>query len=296
MNKYYVYGHFIKSTNVLFYIGKGCHKRAAVKHNRNALWNELVAQHDYYSLIIRDNLSEKEAINFEQELLNEFPTECNIMRKSSPVKAIDYDIVSKAVYYAEDSPTFLRWVNDRANGAIKAGAVAGSFDSAGYGQVYIKNKLYKIHRIVWVLTHQQNLDSTLIIDHKDRNKSNNHKDNLRLTTLEVNAKNVNWSVSKPSNTGLQGISHREIQRLYRVCWSENSKQFEKSFSYDKVKSHKDQPRFPDKQAALQAAITFRNSLVAKGIIVLVSDKHPNLSQESTQSPMIPEALVPVQPN
>lgn len=278
-----MYGHFIKDTNVLFYIGKGCGGRVAGKHNRNNLWTATTEKYDYYSLIIKDNLTENEAIKFENELLQEFPTSCNIAASSKPTKTIDYDFIRQAVYYAEDSPTFLRWVNDRANGARKAGTVAGSFDGDGYGQIYIKDKLYKIHRVVWVLTNKQNLESNLIVDHKDRNKSNNHKDNLRLTTLEVNAKNVDWVTSKPSNTGLQGISHRNNQKCYRVSWSENSKQLEKSFSYS-TRKHKDKIRFDSNQAALEAAITFRDSLVSKGLIVLVSDTAPNLIRESTQTP------------
>lgn len=249
MNRYYVYCHCFYETNVIFYIGKGTGNRLNSKH-RSKHWMETVNGKEYYTMKIRENLSQDEAISFENELLVEFQPKGNIQHISPGVKSLDYELFSKIVKYDETSPTFLRYLVDRANGAIKAGSVAGGFDSYGYGQIYIKDKIYKIHRVIMCLFTKRDIDRSLIVDHIDGNKSNNRIDNLRIADHSENAKNVNWAVSKPSNTGEKGISLRG--NYYRVLWTEGRKQYEKSFGFG--------PRSKrTKEQALQEAIAFRNS-------------------------------------
>lgn len=260
MNRYYVYCHCYVDTNEIFYIGKGTGNRLNSK-NRSALW-KACSSRGYYSLIVKDNLSENEAIDFENELLSVFDTTCNILKKSHKVKKIDFNFVNSILSYDESSPTFLRYKVDRANGAIKAGSVAGSFDSSGYGQVYIKDRLYKIHRVIYCLFLKEDLDCNLLIDHIDRNKSNNRIDNLRLTDSSGNAKNVDWSKSKPTNTGERAISLRS--ESYRVLWTEgNKRQKEKCFSFGERSKR-------TKEEAFELAIAFRNSLIESGFIKLVT--------------------------
>lgn len=259
MKRYYVYCHCFKDTNVIFYIGKGTGNRLASK-DRSDIWKSC-ANRGYYAIKIKDNMTENEAIDFENELLQEFDTECNVLKKSHKVKKIDYEIINRIVAYDETSPTFLRYKVDRANGAIKAGEVAGSFDSSGYGQVYIKDRLYKIHRIIYCLFSKEDLDSNLLIDHIDGNKSNNIFSNLRLTNHSGNARNIDWSASKPSNTGERAISLRD--NSFRVLWTQNNKQKEASFSFG--------PRSRrTKEEAFKLAINFRDSLIESGHITLVT--------------------------
>lgn len=259
MNKYYVYCHCFKDTNEIFYIGKGSGRRVFSKC-RTPLWKSLVASREYYSMKIKDNLEENEAIDLENELLLEFNTEANIAQKSNKVKKIVYDYIKEIVEYDETSPTFLRYLVPRANGAIPAGSVAGSFDSEGYGQVYIKDRLYKIHRVIYCLFLKSDLNSNLLVDHIDRNKSNNNISNLRLTNHSGNAKNIDWTKSKPTNTGERAISLRD--NYYRVLWMGPTRQQEKSFCFG--------PRSKRTQEeALKDAISFRDSLVEKGLINLV---------------------------
>lgn len=66
--------------------------------------------------------------------------------------------------------------------------VAGTKRDDGYYSVAINNKRYLVHRVVWVLFHYK-IDRTLVIDHIDRNPSNNFIDNLRLVTQGENNKN-----------------------------------------------------------------------------------------------------------
>lgn len=227
--------------------------------NRTPLWKSLVEFRDYYSMKIRDNLTENKAIDFEHELLQEFNTLGNISQKSSRVKKISYEMIKDIVYYDEFSPTFLRYKIPRSNGSIQAGAVAGSFDSEGYGQIYIKDSLYKTHRVIYCLLSEQDLDSNLIIDHIDGNKSNNKIDNLRLTTISENARNIQWEKTKPSNTGERAITFRGDS--YRVLWMKNGKQREKPFSF-KISGR-------TREDAFKEAINFRNSLIEAGYIKIV---------------------------
>lgn len=261
MNKYYVYCHCYKDTNEIFYIGKGTGRRL-VSIYRTDLWKSLVKDREYYSMKIRENLPENEAIDFEHELLQEFKPVGNISHKSHKVKKIEYNFVKEIVQYDETSPTFLRYVSKRANGRMKPGDVAGSFDSEGYGQIYIKDRLYKIHRVIYCLMTQEDLDSNLLIDHIDRDKSNNKFENLRLTNQSGNAKNIDWSSAKPTNTGERAISLRD--NSYRVLWMGEIKQKEKQFSFGpRSKRTKDE--------ALKDAISFRDSLIESGLITIVDN-------------------------
>lgn len=259
MKKYYVYCHCFEDTNEIFYIGKGSGRRYLSKQ-RTPLWRSLVENRNYYSMKIKDGLSENEAIDFEHELLQVFNTEANISQKSSRVKKISYDCMKDIVEYDESSPTFLKYKVARANGAIPAGSIAGSFDSDGYGQIYIKDRIYKTHRVIYCLMSGKDLDSNLIVDHIDGNKSNNNITNLRLTTLSENTRNIVWESVKPTNTGERAISLRD--ESYRVLWTENGKQREKTFSYRRPKRSKEE--------AFEEAINFRNSLIVSGLIKVVT--------------------------
>ncbi len=99
---------------------------------------------------------------------------------------IDVNDVLDNVYYDETSPSCLRW---KVSGPGKAfHGVAGTKRDDGYYSVAINNKRYLVHRVVWVLFHYK-IDRTLVIDHIDRNPSNNFIDNLRLVTQGENNKN-----------------------------------------------------------------------------------------------------------
>jgi len=261
MKKYYVYAHCFSDTKEIFYIGKGTGRRLLTKStSRSQHWHNILGTRSYFAIKVRDNLTEDQAIDFENELLKEFKPLANIVHDNFKVKKIDFNFIDSIVSYDETSPTFLRYKIDRANGAIKAGSVAGSFDSAGYGQVYFIDKLYKIHRVIYCLHSKSDLDSTLIIDHIDGNKSNNNISNLRLTTSSENARNIRWEEAKPSNTGERGVSLRG--NYYRVLWMQDGKQKEKSFNFG-PRSKKTQ------EQVLKEAIAFRNSLIESGYINVV---------------------------
>lgn len=75
----------------------------------------------------------------------------------------------------------------------------------GYFYAYspITKKLVTLHSLI------MNFPDNLI-DHKDRNKNNNKKDNLRLASNSDNCRNV--SIRKDNKTGIIGVSHRLYKR------------------------------------------------------------------------------------
>jgi hypothetical protein len=71
----------------------------------------------------------------------------------------------------------------------------------------------------------------LVVDHIDRDSSNNLIDNLRLVTGEVNARNSRMSVNNTSGiTGVSRIVTRFGVAYWAASWNENGKSRLKHFS------------------------------------------------------------------
>lgn len=67
---FYVYEWFIKSTNEVIYVGKGCSRRYKVtKHNR--LFNEMIKRFDCDSRVVKEFDNEKDAFDYEYQRVNE---------------------------------------------------------------------------------------------------------------------------------------------------------------------------------------------------------------------------------
>jgi len=71
---------------------------------------------------------------------------------------------------------------------IKVGDIAGSVNSNGYMQVQINKKMFRVHRLVWIM-HNESIDEELHIDHINRDRLDNCIDNLRLVTPQENSFN-----------------------------------------------------------------------------------------------------------
>lgn len=64
----------------------------------------------------------------------------------------------------------------------------GGIGSDGYWRVTFKGSSYRIHRIIWALTHDRD-PLELVVDHRDGDPLNNHPDNLRACTEAENLQN-----------------------------------------------------------------------------------------------------------
>lgn len=70
-NTYYVYAHFTKDTNELFYIGVGTGNRINKKDSRNQFWKNIVSKHGYEAVIIFDDFTNRDEAVKEEIYLQE---------------------------------------------------------------------------------------------------------------------------------------------------------------------------------------------------------------------------------
>lgn len=82
----------------------------------------------------------------------------------------------------------------------------GTRDHYGYLKVAVDyGYTYKVHILVWALYYKKWPTPGLVIDHIDGDKENNHKDNLREVTNQINVSNR--TISNRNNTsGFPGVS------------------------------------------------------------------------------------------
>lgn len=119
---------------------------------------------------------------------------------------------SKYLEYDPTSPSNLRWIVDVYAGKdylckkVSAGDVAGCLTPTGHYAVRVNKKLYRAHRIVYQMHHGE-IPTSMVIDHKDGNPSNNNLDNLRCVPQGVNARNS--AIKKSNTSGVTGV-YRQI--------------------------------------------------------------------------------------
>ena len=94
----------------------------------------------------------------------------------------------------------------------------GSKDGSGYLQCSFNNKQYRVHRIVFALTHGY-LPKT--VDHIDGDVLNNRPDNLREVTDSQNS--MNTSTREGTSTGVKGVYFHKGKGKYLPHITVNSK-------------------------------------------------------------------------
>ena len=92
------------------------------------------------------------------------------------MKLIKTELEKRFEYRADTGE--LLWISGRCKGKE-----AGFLTDEGYRKVRLGGTNVPAHRIIWVLMTGECIDGKTV-DHKDRNRSNNRWDNLRLATRE----------------------------------------------------------------------------------------------------------------
>jgi NUMOD3 motif len=69
MGRHYAYLHLRESDGQPFYVGKGCRARAWSDKGRNPLWHDVVAQHGWTVKLVDDDISEDQAYELEEFLV-----------------------------------------------------------------------------------------------------------------------------------------------------------------------------------------------------------------------------------
>jgi HNH endonuclease/AP2 domain len=134
----------------------------------------------------------------------------------------DNDVAERArLAFAYDNLTgVLYWAKPTSN-SVRVGNIAGYKDNAGYIQVRFEGKRYLAHRLIWLIYNGK--WPSMVIDHKDGNKSNNLLSNLRDVSLCSNSQN-RLKPSKLNKSGFIGVSWRGDKSKWQACIKINSKQ------------------------------------------------------------------------
>lgn len=210
--RFYVYIHKDKISGEIKYIGSGSAMRYSNITDRSEehvrAWNSLD------KIILVKDMSRKDARKYEALMITKLSDTCNLFNKHSSVhdvKSIEYNHISEYLCYDESSPTFLRWIKQplRTDGAvnkrIKVGMIAGSIcERTKYVNVKFCGLTLKGHRIVYCLCNQTDVPKNFVVDHIDRNRTNNNKNNLRLASYLEN--NRNSSEYRSNTSGVTGVA------------------------------------------------------------------------------------------
>lgn len=225
----YINDRLVKK-NTVVYVGSGSVNRYKSKSDRSEL--HINSWHNIYFQVVFTDLTQNEALSFENQLIERYWSDniFNKKREAYPVTRLLYSEVSEVFYLDQDG--VIRWAVDRLSGIrmkiikAKKGDKAGYEGKRGYWFLRFKRKSVKLHRIVWVLHNKRDLDPNLVVDHKDRNRSNNHPDNLTATTHSENNKNKHFKLSQ---LGVKRVRFSEKQKLFHVQWTVDGRKFHKYF-------------------------------------------------------------------
>lgn len=219
------------SEGVVRYVGSGTVKRAnliCANSNRGSKYAEYVKANGKLEVeIISEGLTKLEAEGLEMELFEEHKDTILNHRKPSSAKSMSKQMFEDLLYYDDTSTSCLRWKVDAGN-RIKTNSEAGTLCNNGYFQVKVKGITFKVHRIV-ALLHNLNVDG-MVVDHIDRNRSNNKISNIRVVTQKENMQNKSmYELSSNNTSGVQGVSYDKRQNRWTVSWYEDGKCRQKCF-------------------------------------------------------------------
>ena len=107
---------------------------------------------------------------------------------------------------------FLVWENPPGN-RVRKGNLIGAVSAQGYRYVKVMGKkTYLVHRLVWLWHHGKFPEQQ--IDHIDRDRQNNHIDNLREVDDAGNRKNQ--KMNRTNTSGVTGVSWYKARGLWRA--------------------------------------------------------------------------------
>lgn len=251
--KYYVYGHYTKDTNELFYVGKGTGNRAWVSNNRSKAWHRVADVRGFVYKILFDRLEEGAALEIENKLISENKSILVNQRPSAKINTYDYADINKMFYYDPLCESGLRWKEDRVNSLgriIKYKNKRAGSSNGRYWCVEYCGKVIPTHRLIYFL-HNPDMNWLLDVDHINGNGLDNRIENLRLTSKSVNMRNrILKNSTGHSYIYIKENPTRGRPYYYLVLPVEGKRKHFTFYIED----------YPTKELALQACVEFKNSM------------------------------------
>lgn len=239
------------SKGIVRYVGSGTLKRAYrtdANSGRGTVYDEFVQANGKIEVeIVADGLTKLEAEDLERELYDKYYEDILNHRRPVSVRSISKEMFGEYLYYDETSKSCLRWKVD--GHKIKADFEAGCLSKiTGYYVVRFQGVLYQVHRIV-ALLHDLEVNG-FVIDHIDRNRSNNKISNLRVVSEKENCKNK--SIRSDNSSGVQGVHYDKQKDYWIASWYEDGK---KKFKYFPIETYE------SSEKAFQSAVEYRKQMV-----------------------------------
>lgn len=92
-------------------------------------------------------------------------------------------------------------------GYVMPGDVAGTPNGQGYVQIKVLGRVWRAHRLAWLLQTGETPPAGYEVDHINGERSDNRWLNLRLVTRSQN--NMNQGVKRNNKSGCKGVSFRK---------------------------------------------------------------------------------------
>lgn len=230
MNKYYVYLHRTLCGKV-FYVGKGTGYRVKEKGHRSKTWHKF-ASSGYTYQIVKDNISETEALELEEKLITIYKSSIVNKITNSKIKPLDFSFFNNYFYYNDASPSSLCWKVSVGN-KIKTGDFAGSRTKTGW-QIAVEGKDYLAHRVVWLLCNKS-ICHDKVIDHLNGDSFDNRISNLKMKSRANNARNRKYKNKSHNTLGVILEVYNTGQKYFSATWVDLSgKAKKKKFSIAKL--------------------------------------------------------------
>ena len=120
-------------------------------------------------------------------------------------KSINVELVRELLEYRpEVGGSCLVWKVDRGSNKVKGLRAGSTRGNNGYLSIGIDKTLYLAHRLVWAVVHGE--DPKFILDHINRDKSDNRIENLRLCTNHQFDNRQNTTKYANNTSGVKGVS------------------------------------------------------------------------------------------
>lgn len=137
------------------------------------------------------------------------------MEQETVKQLFDYDLTTGNLLYR---------YNPRGPGK-RRGDAAGTIQPNGYKMVMVKRRRHYIHRLVWLWHHGWMPKRPMVMEHVNRDKTDNRIENLRVVSSLQNAHNVDYSTTR-SETGYRGVCYlKDRNKFLAYCHHDGKRVF-----------------------------------------------------------------------